>query len=728
MKLKTASNNLWPAAMAVLGMIATASSPASVTQLPQFTNAAEKARAVPFEETVFGIKISDPYRWMEDPSSKSEMVEWVRSSSAAGMAQIGKLPGRAKLREELMAATRAGVSYSGVHEAGGLLFSMRLDVDASVPKLVVRAADGAERVLFDPVATPGTPPVAIDSFSPSPRGTLVAIHTAAGGGEVGPIRFMDVARGTWRDDVIEPVWGEFQAGWMDEQTVLFTRLHPSPGGDLLQNMQAGMHRMGRRASQDNVVLAADGPQKAIVRPSELPVLATYANSDWSVGALTGARADARVMVARNTDLTSGRATWREVATYDDNVTSLGMLDDGLYAIVTKNAPNGEVRRIDAVKGTAADATVILPASDAVLSDIYTVKEGIYVVTLNDGINGLIFLPGGKGPAKPVAVEPGTIYGVAPTGDGQRITFGVTTWTRRLRFFVAAGGVARETGVASASYAPSENIAAQTIDAVSADGTHVPLTLLSLKGTSTTGAAPTLLEAYGSYGIPTRPSYSFPRIAWVGRGGIYAACGVRGGGDKGRVWHEAGRGPNKPNAQADLVACAEKLIQLNYTRPDHLAITGTSAGGLVVPPAALKRPDLFRVVLSRVGAVNPTRLATAQNGPNQYAEMGDPTTEAGFKALATADAYLMLDGAKDTPDWFITVGLNDHRVEPWMNAKFAAKALAKFGDKRRIFIRADPEAGHGVGSTRDQTVEEWADALSFLLNRFGDPEFQLPAAN
>jgi prolyl oligopeptidase len=133
------------------------------------------------------------------------------------------------------------------------------------------------------------------------------------------------------------------------------------------------------------------------------------------------------------------------------------------------------------------------------------------------------------------------------------------------------------------------------------------------------------------------------------------------------------------------------------------------------------------VVSRVGAVNPTRYASAENGPNQYAEAGDPRTEAGFKGLAQMDAYRMLDQATDTPDWFITVGLNDHRVEPWMNAKFAAKALEKFGAKRVVFMRADAEAGHGIGSTRDQTVEEFADTFSFLLNRFGDPEFPLPVS-
>jgi prolyl oligopeptidase len=662
---------------------------------------------------------------MEDRSREAEMAEWVKSSSEAGMAQIARLPGRARLRDALETASRAGVSYREVHAAGGRLFSLRLDADASVAKLVVREADGAERVLFDPASESRTAPVAIDTFMPSPSGQLVAVHTTAGGGEVGPIRFLDVRTGRWRDDRIEPVWGEFYAAWMGDAAVFFTRLRVAAGPDLFKDLGGGVHTLGTPSSEDTIVLASSGPQRVTVRPDELPVLSTSPHSDWSLGLLAGARVDTRMLVARTADLTAGRPAWREVAGYDDQIVSSGLLGSSIYAISTKRAPNGEVHRIDAATGTARDTVVVMPASDVVLTALFAATDGIYVVTLKDGINGLLFLPGGKSPALTVTLEPATISGVAATGDGRGITFGVTTWTRNVRFVLAEGGTARETGIASASYTGAGNVDAMVTEAVSADGTRVPLTILSLKQAAKTGAAPALLNAYGSYGISMSPSYSANLFPWIERGGVYAVCSVRGGGEKGRAWHEAGRAANKKNAHADFIACAETLIASNHTRADHLAVTGTSAGGHLVPPVALERPDLFRAVVSRVGVVNPTRYAAAESGPNQYAEFGDPGTEVGFRGLALQDAYLMLDQAADSPDWFITVGLNDHRVEPWMSAKFAAKALQKFGDKRLVLIRADAEAGHGVGSTRDQTVEEWADTFSFLLNRFGDPEFQIP---
>jgi prolyl oligopeptidase len=135
---------------------------------------------------------------------------------------------------------------------------------------------------------------------------------------------------------------------------------------------------------------------------------------------------------------------------------------------------------------------------------------------------------------------------------------------------------------------------------------------------------------------------------------------------------------------------------------------------------MKRPELFAALVPRVAVLNPTRLAVARNGPNQFAEMGDPNTADGARALAAQDSYLMLESAKDLPDTLVVVGLNDRRVEPWMSAKFAARAQDRFGARRKIYVRADTDAGHGVGSTRSQLIEEWADTLAFAWTRVAGP--------
>src|SRR5690606_39196792 len=190
---------------------------------------------------------------------------------------------------------------------------------------------------------------------------------------------------------------------------------------------------------------------------------------------------------------------------------------------------------------------------------------------------------------------------------------------------------------------------------SADGTQVPLVLL-LPPDHGPGPAPTLLEGYGSYGIMmTDPYYLSMYFGFLLSGGVIALCGTRGGGERGRGWHDAGRAANKPNAHADLIAAAEELVRSGVTRPDMLTVAGASAGALLAPPVAMKRPDL--------------------------------------------------------PDTMLVVGLNDVRVPSWLAAKFAARALERFGDRRLVLVRADQEGGHGVGHGVDQWVDDMTDMFA-----------------
>ena len=198
------------------------------------------------------------------------------------------------------------------------------------------------------------------------------------------------------------------------------------------------------------------------------------------------------------------------------------------------------------------------------------------------------------------------------------------------------------GLASGTWPGAAAFSTLREDAVSADGTHVPMVVLLPRGGKPAHPVPTFLEGYAGYGVMTlSPWYSPNFLAWLDHGGAFAFCGTRGGGERGRAWHEGGRSANKPAAQADFIACAERLEAIGYREPAHARRDGTSAGGTLVPGAVLRRPELFSALLSRVAMVNVTRLEVAENGANQYAEFGDPRTEDGFKALVAQDAYLML---------------------------------------------------------------------------------------
>jgi len=668
-------------------------------------------------ESHFGIASTDPYRWMEDPAREAEMVAWVRAMSAASTAQLQALPDRAAFASLLEESSRAGIRYSDVTSAAGRLFYRRLTPGDRVPSLVVLEGT-TERVLVDPTA--GTTEVAaINNYTVSPDGDVVAVHVAKGGGEVGEVRFIEVASGSQRGIPLGPIWGEFAVSWIAPDLISYTRITASgPGTDLMQDMQTWLVKPGE-AGPGRAVLGRNVAGSPAYVAQEFPILLKTPTSALALALGAGARADVRLLVARAADVAAGQNAWREIARYDDEVSNFAALDDDLYYLTTSGAPNGKVlhRRLVGTELTTPDT--MLAEGGLVLASLEAARDGVYVAGQRDGIGQLLFLPGGHGPAQQVALPmEGDLSNLRVDNDGRSVVFGLNGWTRATTFYRATAGRAEPLGLQSDSWSRAAELSTVREEAVSADGTRVPMVVILPPG-GKRAAMPTLLQGYGSYGtLSLAPWYSPYWLPWAVRGGALAYCGTRGGGERGRAWHEGGRADKKPNAQADFIACAERLISAGYATQKTLAASGTSAGGQLVPPAVLKRPDLFAALVPRVAILNATRLGVAPNGANQFAEMGDPAVETGYRGLASQDAYLMLADAKDMPDTLITVGLNDKRVAPWFAAKFAASASQRFAGRRLVLVRADAEAGHGVGSARDLQIAEFADTLAFLRDRTG----------
>ena len=698
-----------------LALLAVAAQAAPLTNAPAATRPASEA----FSETRYGQALSDPYRWFEQDARSADLMSWIKAASAHTVAELGALPERAEFAQNLEKTTRAGVRYSDVQSAGASLFYRRLDPADRVPKLVVRRG-GVERVLLDPAA--GTTQVrAIGNYSVSPNGRTVAVHVSTGGAETGETRFIEVATGKQVGAALGPIWGEFPVNWLDDRHVVYTRL--ASGGhntDPMQDMQAAVTTVGKPGGA--VILGNTLAKGPAFDPQEFPLLAATPLSHWVLGLGGGARPDVRVMVARDRDVAQGRPAWREIAGYADQVTGVAQLGDSLFTLSTKGTPNGAILRRD-LKGRAdAPASLALAQGDLVLTGLAATADGLYVSAQRDGVSHLLYLAGGRG--KPVEVAlpiEGDMHDLATNADGHSVTFGLNGWLTDTAFYRVTRGRLKPLGLASATWPGASAFSTLREEAVSADGTHVPMVVLLPKSGKPDHPLPTLLEGYAGYGVMSvSPWYSPNFLAWLEHGGAFAFCGTRGGGERGRDWHEGGRGANKPNAQADFDACAERLNASGISSPRTLTAIGTSAGGTLVPGAVLRRPDLFTALVSRVAMVNVSRLEAAENGANQYAEFGDPRTQDGFDGLLKQDAYVMLQSAPAAPDMLVTIGLNDKRVAPWMGAKFAALGASRFGDNSLVLIRADTEAGHGIGSARDRLIAEWADTFAFAWNRATRP--------
>ncbi len=231
---------------------------------------------------------------------------------------------------------------------------------------------------------------------------------------------------------------------------------------------------------------------------------------------------------------------------------------------------------------------------------------------------------------------------------------------------------------------------------------VPLSIVYRRGIKRDGNNPTLLLGYGAYGFPIRPAFDARSLAWLERGGILAFAHVRGGGEFGREWHTAGQKSTKPNTWKDFIACAEYLVAEKYTSPQRLAGQGRSAGGILIGNAIVERPELFAAAVMNVGVMNPLRAETTPNGPPNIPEFGSVTTEEGVKALLAMDAYTRVRDGTRYPAVLLTHGINDPRVEP-------------------VWLRVDYDAGHSIGASKRQRIEEQADTFAFLFDQLVPPD-------
>jgi prolyl oligopeptidase len=348
-----------------------------------------------------------------------------------------------------------------------------------------------------------------------------------------------------------------------------------------------------------------------------------------------------------------------------------------------------------------------------------------VQDLDGGIGRLRRLPYGSGTAESVKLPfDGAIQSLVtnPTEPGAWLE--LVGWTRPPLWYAldAKSTKLEDTHIVPPSPVDFSQITSEEVKAKSADGTMVPLSIVHKRGIAMNGSNPTWLEGYGAYGFTLDPVFRPTWLAFLERGGIYAVAHIRGGGEYGEDWHNAGRQLTKQHTIDDFIACARYLIENKYTSPAKLGGEGTSAGGITIGGAVTQRPDLLGAALIRVGDSDALRSELMASGPANIPEFGTVKEADGFKALYAMDAYQHVKPAA-YPAVLLTTGVNDPRVAPWQAAKMAARLQAATTSGKPVLLRVDYDAGHGMGSTKSQRDSELADELAFLFWQFGVPEFQ-----
>jgi prolyl oligopeptidase len=686
-----------------------------------------KARVAEVTDDYFGTPIVDPYRWME--SGGDELKQWMANQGQYTEHVLSALPGRTQLSarvRELSAETAVNV-ISAI--AGPYTFHSKLAPGEPLGKLVVVGLDGKERVLVDPSHLSGkTGHVSLNNSSPSFDGKLMAVNLAEGGGEITTIHIYDCATGQELPDRIERVWGEYPARWLnDGKRFFYTQMAPAkPGVDAMLGQRVFLHTVGKPTSEDTLILGPGTDQPFPISPAEFLYVSMAPASDWLIARAGGARPENRYAVAKLSDLRGERTPWRKVAEYADGVEQAQVVGNDLLLLSHDQAPNRRVLRVPLQKPDLTAARVLIAEDpNAPLQSFSVTKDAIYLVDLVNGRRLLRKLAHDATQPVPVKLPyDGSVLNLVTNPSRDDWYLGLTSWTRLPRIFHSKREGFEDTGLGVTSPADFSNIAVEEVEVTAEDGERVPLTILARKGLARDGSHPAILEGYGGYGMSSTPVNDVSRLAWLERGGVYAIAHVRGGGEKGERWHTAGQGQNKPRGIKDFQDCAEYLEKNGWTSAVYLAAYGGSMGGILIGRAITERPDLFKSAVISVGLLNALRYLQGNNGANQTAELqATPSTPEGFRTLLAMDAYQNIKPGVHYPAVMLAVGANDNRVSPWASAKFAARLQALAADSNPVLLRVQQDAGHGMGSTRDQAVAQIVDTWSFMLWQAGDPEFQ-----
>ncbi|MDO1528378.1 prolyl oligopeptidase family serine peptidase [Fulvimonas sp. R45] len=691
-------------------------------------------RAADVVDHVFGVTLHDPYRWMEGEHN-AEFQHWLAAQGAYTRAKLDALPTLKAWQQALQATSGGTVIHRAQRYAGGRLFFIRQAAQGN-GTLMVREADGRERVLLDPGTLAGDGGHAsITVFVPSPDGRKVAVDIDHGGNEVTRLEVLDVASGKPTGDAVEPVWGEFGADWLpDGSGFAYTQMAPPgqrTGGDPLQDMRLRLHRLGTPAAQDPVLLRAgtgEGSNPSFPIPSNrFPTVDFPAGSRWALGVASGAQASQSFCVTTQAEAVKPGAHWRCIANLDDQVQSAAIHGDTLYLVSTRARSNGELLALDLSRpgATIRDARSILPlqGDDMIVGlslydtqQVAPARDALYVKVSRDGIDGVrrIDYRSGKVDTVPMPLA-GAASLFHADGDEDGFLLELRGWTTPPKSwrYDPADRTLHGLGQDEASPADYSMIEATETELVSKDGTRVPLTILHRKDIKLDGSHRAILFGYGSYGLPVVPSFKPVRLEWVKRGNVFAYAHVRGGGEKGEAWHLAGKGPNKHKGVEDFVAGVARLSELGYSQPARTALISGSAGGLLIGGAVTHYPHAFGAALFMVSLLNPVRLLHEPNGANQVNEMGDPGKAADFPWMLAMDPYQQIRPHTAYPAVMMDVGLNDSRVAPWETGKFAARLRANDTSGRPVWIRTDANGGHGIQHSLGAEAAEFADVYAFL---------------
>jgi len=675
--------------------------------------------------TYHGVTVTEHYRWLEDAGSE-QTRSWTMAQDRRTRDYLQHLTCYDAVRrraEEILKSE--SVTYGALRRAGPAYFALKHQPPRQQPFLV--ALSGLddlldERVLVDPNEIGDRGATTIDWYQPCPDGSLVAVSLSSHGTEDGTVHVYQTASGELTGVPVPRVNGGTAGGslaWTGDSSGFWYTRYPSPGerpaddADFYQEIWyhplGGPLEVGRR--ELSAVFANDRIAENFLSASP--------DGRWVMDRVQkGDGGDWQVFIRAQTG-----GDWWLAADVDDKVAYATFGPGALYLLSRQDAPHGKVLRLPLLAGAAvAHAAEVVPEAGVTIEDaeggLTVTDTRLWVLGIDGGPSSLRRFSLDGTPAGPAGVPPNSAVEGLIRLDGNDVAYATESFTEPRSWWRASGDSApRRTALGTKTTLDFSGIEVHREFATSADGTPIPVTLLTPRGTPRDSTAPALLTGYGGYGISLKPRFDPGGLLWLEQGGVLAIAHTRGGGEYGEDWHHAGRLAAKQNVFDDFAACARLLVDSHVTTGERLAVMGGSNGGLLMGAVLTQHPGLSRAVVAMVPVMDMLRVELHPNGAFNVTEFGTVADPELFRAMRAYSPYHNVEDGVAYPAVLLTAGEFDPRVDAYHAKKMTARLQAATSSSQPVLLRIE-SGGHGLGSPLDQQVSELADVYAFLFDRLG----------
>ncbi len=674
-----------------------------------------KTEKIDHVDTYFGTHVADPYRWLERNDS-SAVIEWIAAQNKVTFGYLEKIPFREKIKERLTSIWNYP-KYSAPYREGENYFFYKNDGLQNQSVLYIqKGLEGKPEVFLDPNTFSKDGTVALSGSSVSKDGKYFAYSISKSGSDWVEIFVIDIEKRKKLNDHL--TWAKFTGMSWHGKGFYYNRYEALRDTSktyvaVNENQKVFYHTTGTDQSEDKLIYEDKS------HPRRMFGIGATEDERFLLLSISEGSAKGNALYCR--DLKKGDTEWNPIIEiFDDRIWVIDNIDDKLLCYTNKNASRGKIILIDPEKPDEKQWKEILHEQENVLSNVSTVGDKMIATYMKDA-NHHVYQYDLTGRLES-EIELPALSTVGGFGGKRDDTFTFYTVTS----FMYPNTIYRydlKTMKSTLYRTPDidfdfKQYETKQVFYKSNDGTPIPMFIVHKKGLKLDGVNPTLLYGYGGFNASMTPSFSVSRLIWLENGGVYAMVNLRGGGEYGEKWHEAGTKLNKQNVFDDFIGAAEYLIKEKFTSPDKLAIQGGSNGGLLVGAVMNQRPELFKVALPAVGVMDMLRFHKFTIGWAWVNDYGSSDDSVQYQALYKYSPLHNIREGVNYPATLVTTADHDDRVVPAHSFKYIAALQEKYKGMNPVLIRIETKAGHGGGKPTTKTIEEIADIYSFTFYNLG----------